>query len=192
MKLTLALLSLVLAASSAFARPIDLGSPSSATPYDRYMGTVKNVLSQLDDEAPSMREVQQLVRKGRSFRYSYTTPYVAATPETTAATRAGDCKAKSLWLVNQLRDENVRYVIGKAKRGARLSHAWVMWEHEGQWWILDCTNLSRPVAADRVSRNEYIPYYSYDKTGAYRHAATQIGLAEVAQSRSPVASDRRR
>ena len=34
--------------------------------------------------------------------------------------------------------------VGKMTRGARMSHAWVMWQHEGQWWILDCTMLSRP------------------------------------------------
>ncbi len=192
MKLFLALLATAFLASTAFARPVDLGSRSSGTPYDRYMGTVKEVLSNLENETPSMREVQQLVRKGRAFRYSYTTPYVAATPQKTAATRSGDCKAKSLWLVDQLGAENVRYVIGKAKRNARLSHAWVMWEHEGKWWILDCTNLSRPIAADRVSGNEYVPYYSYDKNGAYRHAATQVGLAGVAQAQSPVASERLR
>jgi hypothetical protein len=112
----------------------------------------------------------------------------------TAATRAGDCKAKSLWLVDQLGDSSVRYVIGKAKRSAKISHAWVMWQHEGRWWILDCTNTTKIIPADRVSRDEYIPLYSYDRSGSYRHAGIQMfAAAPVANSKnSPVASQSRR
>ena len=53
----------------------------------------------------------------------------------------------------------------------------------GRWFILDCTNNSRPVAADSVRPDDYIPLYSWSKSGAYRHAATQIGLAAVAGKR---------
>jgi hypothetical protein len=54
-----------------------------------------------------------------------------------------------------------------------------MWNDGGQWWILDCTNASRPIAADSVSTSEYIPLYSYDSRRSYRHAATQIFTAST-------------
>ena len=85
------------------------------------MQPVKQVLGSLDGGAPTIERVNELMRKGRGFFYSYTTPYVAQTPEVTASTRAGDCKAKALWLCDQLRDQNVRFVVGKAHYGADLS-----------------------------------------------------------------------
>jgi len=169
---------------------LDLGAPASGTPYDRYMTPVKNVLTQLRGEEASMERVRELMRVGRNFRYSFTTPYTAATPETTAATHAGDCKAKALWLADQLNDASVRFVIGKARSSSRISHAWLMWQHDSRWWILDCTNLREPIPADRVSASEYIPFYSYSKDGTYRHRASAAFYADaVAGSHSaPVAS----
>ena len=170
---------------------VDLGAASPSTPYDRYMTPVKQVLSSLPNDSASMERAETLMRVGRGFRYSYTDPYNPALPSVTASVKAGDCKAKSLWLCDQLGDDSVRFVIGKARRTSRLSHAWVMWQHEGRWWILDCTNTSRPIPADRISRNEYIPLYSYDKTGAYRHPPVQ-SLAGIAGNKTAVAQSGRR
>ena len=192
-KSLLAALSAVLLAKLSAFGIIDLGS-AGQTPYDRFMSPVKQVLSTLEDDKAPMERAQKLMRIGRGFRYSYTDPYNAASPEVTASTRAGDCKAKSLWLVDQLGDSSVRYVIGKAKRSSKISHAWVMWQHEGRWWILDCTNTSRPIAADSVSKNEYIPLYSYDRSGSYRHAGLRGMTAEAVATKknSPVAARDRR
>jgi hypothetical protein len=191
-KLTFSIIALVLTHLTG-AAAVDLGSYSSYTPYDRYMSPVKRVLNEVDGSGPTFDRVRKLMREGRRFRYSFTEPYLAASPEVTAATRSGDCKAKSLWLIDQLDDSSVRYVIGKARRTSKISHAWVMWEHQGRWWILDCTNTSVPIPADRVSSNQYIPFYSYSKQGTFRHAATQMYVADtrVAQNRTPVASNRR-
>ena len=171
---------------SAFAG-VDLGSASGRTPYDAYMQPVKQVLGSLSGTAPTLDRVQALMREGRHFRYSYTTPYLAAMPEVTARTKAGDCKAKALWMIDQLGDQNCRFVVGKASYGAKLSHAWVLWREQtsGQWYILDCTNASKAILADKVSRDQYIPLYSWSKGSAYSHAATQVGLAAVAGKRAP-------
>jgi len=137
-----------------------------------------------------MDRVRELMREGRAFRYSFTEPYVAQLPETTARTRTGDCKAKSLWIADQIGDRNnIRYVIGKARRTSKISHAWIMWNDGDRWWILDPTNASRPIAADSVSKNEYIPLYSYDSRRCYRHAATQIFTASAATAGAPVAGN---
>jgi hypothetical protein len=158
---------------------LDLGSPASDTPYDPYMTPVKQVLTHLSSET-SMERVRQLMREGRGFRYSFTSPYVAATPDVTEATHAGDCKAKALWLADQLNDQSIRFVIGKARRTSQMSHAWLLWQHANRWWILDCTNNWYPVPADRVSSSQYIPYYSFDKNGEYRHRATELMFAQGA------------
>jgi len=172
-------LALFFAKASLFASAdLDLGSRAAGTPYDPYLRPVKEVLSSLHGGAPSMERVRRLMREGRSFHYSFTDPYVAALPAVTATRKAGDCKAKSLWLCEQLGDPNLRYVIGKSRRGARLSHAWVMWQHAGGWWILDCTNTNRPIPASSISKNEYIPLYSYDRTSAYHHASTPLTAME--------------
>src|SRR3954467_12199424 len=90
------ILSLLAAAFSA-AADVDLGFGAPRTPYDSYMQPVKRVLGSLENANPSMDRVKGLMREGLSFRYSYTEPYVAASPAVTAATRKGDCKAKALW-----------------------------------------------------------------------------------------------
>jgi hypothetical protein len=186
-KALLALLTLLFATIVAPAA-VDLGTPASVSPYEPYMQPVKQVLGSLASTGSSMDRVKELMREGRSFRYSFTEPYVAQMPEATARTRTGDCKAKSLWIANEIGDRNnVRYVIGKARRTSKISHAWIMWNDGGRWWILDPTNTSRPIAADSVSKSEYIPMYSYDSRRCYRHSAAQTFTASAATAGSPVA-----
>jgi hypothetical protein len=159
------------------------------------MSPVKQVLNHLTRDEPSMDRVRSLMHEGREFRYSFTSPYVAATPSVTETTRAGDCKAKALWLADQLNDQSVRFVIGKARRTSQMSHAWLMWQHNNRWWILDCTNSWDPIPADRVSSSQYIPYYSFAKNAEYRHRATQIMVADagtVAGSRGAIAANSQR
>lgn len=161
----------LLSLSASASRSINLGEPTRSTPYDGYMAPVKNVLKRIDGSESSMQKAQQLLVEGRRFRYSFTTPYTAASPQTTEATRSGDCKAKALWLCDRLNDPSVRFVIGKARRNSRISHAWVLWQHESRWFILDPTNNWEPIPADKVSSNEYIPTYSYSKRQEFFHGA---------------------
>lgn len=182
--LSITALFLFLTAFVAVAGPVDLGNKASYTPYDPYMAPVKQVMGSLDSKA-TLEQVQKLMREGRGFRYAHTDPYNPATPAQTAARKVGDCKDKALWLIDQMKDSSARFVIGKAKRNSKISHAWVMWQSEGRWWVLDCTLTSRPIAADKLSANDYIPHYSYAANGAYRHAATSIMTASTA----PVANE---
>jgi Transglutaminase-like superfamily len=180
----LALSALLLLGNAASA--VDLGFKAT-TPYDRFMSPVKSVLSRIQGEQDDMRKVQSLMRTGRGFRYSFNTPYTASLPQVTAARRAGDCKDKALWLINAMNDQSARFVIGKAKRSSRISHAWVMWKHEGRWWILDCTNRRDPIPADKVGRNNYIPLYSFAKSGSFCHTPDTM-FASKRGRRSPVAA----
>jgi hypothetical protein len=182
--LTTALLLLTKFAAFAVA---DLGITTDHTPYDRYLTPVKEVFNSMHGEGATMDKVQSLMREGRSFRYAHTEPYVPAAPQETAARRTGDCKDKALWLMDQLNDPSARFVIGKMTRGARVSHAWVMWQHDNQWYILDCTMLSRPITVDKAGSNDYVPLYSYSRNAAYRHTDKAGLTADVAGKQSPVA-----
>jgi len=173
MKLPLSTFAAFFLAHIASFAAVDLGTPSQ-TPYDRYMSPVKQVLGTLRSQPTDFKRVEDLLRVGRGFRYSFTDPYTAASPAVTAQTRAGDCKAKSLWLVDQLGDANVRYVIGRARATSKISHAWVMWNDGRAWWILDPTNSSRPISAESVRRSEYIAQYSWAKSGSYRHTGGDV------------------
>ena len=77
-------------------------------------------------------------------------------------------------LFDNLADPDALFVVGKSQKNLHSSHAWVYWRNENRWWILDCTNRSQPIAADSVSDDRYVPYYSYGRSGAYRHKATRL------------------
>src|SRR5687768_7677757 len=126
-----ALLLLLGAHLSATAASLDLGYDAGSTPYDRYMRPVRQVLGNLEGDSASMTRVKGLMKEGRRFRYVFDNPYTAAYPAETAAVRAGDCKDKALWLADQMKDENVRFVVGKVSRDSKLSHAWILWQNEG-------------------------------------------------------------
>lgn len=151
--------------------------PASYTPYDRYTGSVRKVIARLDRRTVTMSQVRALMKEAHSFRYRVSDPYRAALPETTATTRTGDCKAKSLWLYDRIGDPSALYVIGKTFRATAYNHAWVYWRWDGRWWILDPTNRSAPVPADSLPADRYVPYYSFGSDGAFRHRSTWIFMA---------------
>ena len=151
--------------------------PTSFTPYDRFLDNVWPVLKRLDDGEASMLRALRMMEKGRSFSYLFTDPYRPQSPEFTASKRSGDCKSKALWLCAALGDPNVLWVVGKKTRNSAENHCWVYWRSEGRWYVLDCTENSRPLPTDEIPRDHYIPYYSFGKGGAFRHAATRIQLS---------------
>lgn len=164
--------------------------PAAYTPYDRYTGSVRKVIAQLDERPTSMAQVRALMVEAHSFHYRTSDPYRAALPETTAATHTGDCKAKSLWLYDRIGDGSALYVIGKTFKGTAYNHAWVYWRWDSRWWILDPTNRSVPVRADTMPVDRYVPYYSFGKDGAFRHRATQIFMAGTAAVTAPAGKPR--
>ena len=156
---------------SAFVLAQDLGRPTSSTPYDRYLGPVRTTMSELGTNHPPMDVVRQYVRTGRSFRYYMRDPYVPQTPDETEATRAGDCKAKSLWVAHKMDDTTLHFIVGKARAESGMNHAWLLWKDPTGWWILDATKFNMPLEVARLGPSEFIPLYSYTAQGKFVHAA---------------------
>jgi len=166
----------VSAANSGFGGQLDLGAPTGRTPYDAYLGPVWSVLKNLSGKADTDLAAQ-LVREGHAFRYSYNKdqPYMPQTPEQTEASKSGDCKAKSLWVASKLNDRGVRFVIGKAKAGQSMSHAWLIWNGPEGWTILDATLYSSPLQPERLSPSQFVPIYSFAPSGKFVHAMAAAG-----------------
>ncbi|HEY3900385.1 MAG TPA: hypothetical protein VGM54_17380 [Chthoniobacter sp.] len=151
--------------------------PTASTPYDRYFGSVRYVISTMEPHTATMAGACHLMKVGHSFEYKSRDPYRPDPPRLTELQHSGDCKSKALWLYGNLADSGALFVIGKAEKNLRTSHAWVYWRCDGRWWILDCTERADPIAADTVSSNRYVPYYSFGKYGTYRHPASQLNEA---------------
>lgn len=152
------------------ARGADLGRPVAATPYDPYFASVRVVLARPMKAAPSLAQARRLTAEAFAFRYAHYSPYVPMLPQLTARVRAGDCKDKALWLVAALGDPAARFVVGEARAGSRVAHAWVLWPHGGRWYVLDPAAGAELRPAATLSRASYVPRYSYAPGGAFAHA----------------------
>ena len=150
---------------------VDTGRPCEGTPYDGYMGPVRQTYARLGSESPSINDVRSEMRTANRFRYYFdpAQPYTPQTPEVTEARQQGDCKAKSLWLLKAMGARDVRYVMGKAKLSSRISHVWLLWSNGGKWMVLDPTFTAELIEADRIVGQKCIAKYSYSGRSAYRH-----------------------
>jgi hypothetical protein len=149
----------------------NLGSPIGRTPYDAYLGPMWSVLRSAQGGQPPADEVAKLVRQSNGFRYYFNKqqPYVPQTPAETESRKSGDCKAKSLWLASKMNTRKIRFVVGKARLGSSMSHAWLIWDGPEGWLVLDPTNYGRPLNPARISSSELVPTYSYSASGKYGH-----------------------
>jgi hypothetical protein len=165
-----ALLAIALFISGGLAVAQDLGTPTSKTPFDAYLGPMRATLSSLGSNHPEVPEVEGYVKTGRGFRYYMKNPLVPQTPQETESSRAGDCKAKSLWVAYKMDDRTARFVVGRAHASSGMNHAWLLWKGPSGWLILDATLLSTPIDVNRVGPTEYVPRYSYSAGGKFIHA----------------------
>ena len=171
MKTHILLLSLLsLTGHIAFAA-VDVGRQTSATPFDKYMGPVRAVHARSGSNSPTLDEVRADFRTARRFQYYFNAaePYIPQSPAVTEARQQGDCKAKSVWLASKMLDRNTRYVVGKAKLGSKISHAWLLWPNGGEWLFLDPTMEGDVISADQVAGRKLIMRFSYRGSTAYAH-----------------------
>jgi hypothetical protein len=171
----------LLSASSSLAPAQDLGRSIGSTPYDKYFGRIRAILAELGSSSPSIELVNELVKTGRAFRYYMKDPLVPQTPAETESTKAGDCKAKSLWVAHKMDDRSIRFVVGRVRSVSGMSHAWLLWKGPNGWLILDATMYSRPLEVARLGPQEFTPLYSYTASGKYVHATA--GAPKKAESK---------
>lgn len=171
MKLILILPIILIATPVLLRAEVDTGRPCGGTPYDAYMGPMRQTYARLGDGSPSINDVRSQLRTAYRFRYYFdaSQPYTPQLPEVTESRQQGDCKAKSLWLLSKMETRDARYVLGKAKVGSRISHVWLLWSNGGTWIILDPTNTADIIEADRVVGQKCIAKYSYSGRSAYKH-----------------------
>lgn len=143
-------------------------TPAKYTPYDLYLGPVFKVLSEVGSDSPELEKVIALMREAHSFEYKMEDPLRPLTPAETARRRAGDCKAKALWLCKEMNDASILYVIGKVSHDSLINHAWLQWRKGDQWYVLDATNSCQPMPAEHLGHQSYIPIYAFSKEGAVR------------------------
>ena len=134
MKLILILPIILIATPVLLRAEVDTGRPCGGTPYDAYMGPMRQTYARLGDGSPSINDVRSQLRTAYRFRYYFDAaqPYTPQLPEVTESRQQGDCKAKSLWLLSKMDTRDARYVLGKATTGSRISHvvaALVEWRH---------------------------------------------------------------
>lgn len=163
------LFAIAMCVTGSLAMAQDLGKPTSKTPFDAYLGVMRSVMASLGSNNPALPEVEGYVKTGRGFRYYMKHPLIPQTPAETESSRAGDCKAKSLWVANKMDDRTLRFVVGRAHASSGMNHAWLLWKGPNGWLILDPTLLSTPIDVNRVGPTEYTPRYSYSSGGKYIH-----------------------
>ena len=171
MRALLVLFSLVFVASQSLLAQLDLGQSVGGTPYDKYLGPVRQTYGSLSGGPPSLDEVRAHLRTARRFQYYFDNaqPYTPQSPEVTESRQQGDCKAKSLWMIKKLGDRQARYVIGRATNESKMSHAWLLWQNGGEWVFLDPTFTTEIIQADRVAGKKLFPQYSYRGGSCYNH-----------------------
>ena len=172
MRLTLLLVSASLVITANLKGEVDVGRPAGGTPYDGYLGPMRQTYSRLGGGSPSISDVRAQMRTAYRFRYYFdpAQPYTPQLPEVTESRQQGDCKAKSLWLASKMGTRGARYVIGKGKIDSRISHAWLLWSNGGTWILLDPTNTAEIIEAERVVGKKLIAQYSYAGSSSYTHS----------------------
>lgn len=121
-----------------------------------------------------MAKVHVLMQEAFQFRYSMTSAYRPKPPAVVEKRRAGDCKDKALWLAKRMNDPGIRYVIGKEFKGQRLNHAWLLWRHNNQWWVLDPARTDIPLRDAGARSLWHIPHYVYTREGSYRYGTSNL------------------
>ncbi len=93
-------------------------------------------------------------------------------PDEIEKNQAGDCEDKSLWLYSKLIGEgysDIRLVIGKLRVDDKINHMWVIWQIEGETFILDSTTKLDPIKLSDLPYQAYKPLYSYYKNQKWEH-----------------------
>jgi hypothetical protein len=169
-----------LSTASCFAASMLLSVDS--TPYDRQMNRIRPILTSSTaggGQNVSVLIVNHWMEDLREIPYGFQMEW--KTPEEVETRQPADCKGKALALYQRMLSngaKNVSLVIGKRAPGSRMTHAWVVWEANGESYVLDPTFNWMACRAEQVGKRSYVPFYAYSGTKKYRAADSAELLAK--------------
>jgi predicted transglutaminase-like cysteine proteinase len=145
-----------------------------ATPYDRQMTPIHNVLAMSGSSADqtSISMVNIWMSDLRNIPYGYQA--VWKTPSEVESRRPADCKGKAVALYERMKAHgatNVRLVIGKRSPVSRKTHAWLEWQTANGSYVLDPTFDYAAVRFEKVRRNYYVPLYAFAGSKKFQAAS---------------------
>ncbi|NQT20342.1 MAG: hypothetical protein HQ592_11600 [Planctomycetes bacterium] len=154
------IVALALVSCTATDQPADpyLGAPARGTPYDGKYERVRLYLSE------ARARISYTPEQGNRDYWQL--------PEETETLGTGDCEDMAIWLYVKMKRnglDTVRLCIGKHTAKAPLMHAWLIWFHGNNLYILDPSVSAKPIRRGKIRAGSYIPYYSYDGDLKWRH-----------------------
>lgn len=164
-----------LSAASAFADALML--TVGATPYDRQMTPIRNVLMTKGSstDSTSLSLVNAWMGDLRDIPYAY--QKVWRTPSEVETRRPADCKGKAVALYRKMKAHgatDVRLVIGKRKPTSAKTHAWLEWRTADGSYVLDPTFNYTATRVEKVGRRSYVPLYAYTGSSKFRAAGRLV------------------
>lgn len=148
-----------------------------ATPYDRQMTPIHNILTMNGSSADqtSISMVNIWMSDLRNIPYGYQA--VWKTPSEVESRHPADCKGKAVALYERMKAHgatNVRLVIGKRAPTSRKTHAWLEWQTANGSYVLDPTFDYAAVRLEKVRRNHYVPLYAFAGSKKFRAATALV------------------
>jgi hypothetical protein len=163
------------ATTSSFADPLLL--TVNATPYDRQMTPIHNVLTMAGSSTDqvSIGLVNAWMGDLRDIPYGYQA--VWKTPSEVESRQPADCKGKAVALYQRMKAHgasNLRLVIGKRAPTSRKTHAWLEWQTASGSYVLDPTFNYTVTRAEKINRSSYVPLYAFAGSKKFRAATTLV------------------
>lgn len=149
----------------------------NATPYDRQMTPIRDVLTISSSSAnhTSLALVNTWVSDLRDIPYAFHTAW--QTPSEVESRQPADCKGKAVALYKRMKSQgatNLRLVIGKRAPTSARTHAWLEWQTESGSYVLDPTFNYSVTRTEKIRRGCYVPLYAYAGSKKFRASTTLI------------------
>jgi hypothetical protein len=177
----LLLLAAILSLSSVSAFADALMLTVNATPYDRQMTPVRNILliKASSNDSTSLPMVNAWMSDLREIPYGFSKEW--KTPSEVETRRPADCKGKAVALYMKMKEHgatNVRLVIGKRAPTSVKTHAWLEWHTGNGDYVLDPTFNYTATRFEKIGKRSYVPLYAYAGSAKYRAAAAANLVAQ--------------
>jgi hypothetical protein len=149
----------------------------SATPYDRQMTPIRQVLTSTSPSSSdvSLGMVNAWMGDLRDIPYGYQS--VWRTPSEVESRQPADCKGKAVALYKRMKAHgasNLRLVIGKRAPSSQRTHAWLEWQTDKGNYVLDPTFNYNVTRVEKINRRCYVPLYAFAGAQKFRASTNLI------------------